>query len=206
MKMDFKQRLRDYLARSGRWKIVSDGLFWLFVIAMLIPVSRREMMTLAQRLMMRNPVIERSENYVDVGAISWPLKSMHGERLDFSSLKGRVILINQWATWCPPCRAEMPALEALYQEYGAKGLVILAVSQEERDVLLEFITEKGYTLPVYQGLSAVPAPFETSSIAATWLIDSHGVIHIADKGARKWNSETVKQLVDTLLKEAALSH
>jgi peroxiredoxin len=63
-------------------------------------------------------------------------------------LKGKVVLVNFWATWCPPCRKEMPDLETLWQEFRGKGLVVLAISDEERGKVEPFIAEKKYSFPV----------------------------------------------------------
>lgn len=76
------------------------------------------------------------------------LKDLAGKSWHLRELKGKVVLVNFWATWCPPCRKEMPDLEALYQEYKDKGLLVLAVSDEERAKVEPFITEKKYTFPV----------------------------------------------------------
>jgi peroxiredoxin len=71
-----------------------------------------------------------------------------GKRWHLRELKGKVVLVNFWATWCPPCRKEMPDLETLWQEFRGKGLVVLAISDEERGKVEPFIAEKKYSFPV----------------------------------------------------------
>ncbi|MBI4890313.1 MAG: TlpA family protein disulfide reductase [Acidobacteria bacterium] len=76
------------------------------------------------------------------------LQDLAGKSWHLSELKGKVVLVNFWATWCPPCRKEMPDLEALYRENKAKGLIVLAISDEDRAKVEPFIKEKSYSFPI----------------------------------------------------------
>jgi peroxiredoxin len=76
------------------------------------------------------------------------LKDLSGKRWTFAELRGKVVLVNFWATWCPPCRKEMPDLETLYGRFGAKGLVVLGISDEESDKVDPFIREHKVSFPV----------------------------------------------------------
>src|SRR3954466_13647287 len=63
--------------------------------------------------------------------LEFTLKDMHGAKVHLADFKGKVILVNFWATWCPPCKAELPGLIALHQQYKDKGLVILGISEDD---------------------------------------------------------------------------
>jgi peroxiredoxin len=76
------------------------------------------------------------------------LKDLKGADWDFKDLRGKVVLVNFWATWCPPCRKEMPDMETLYQRFGPRGLVILGISDEETGTVQKFLAEKKYTYPI----------------------------------------------------------
>ncbi|MBL8058214.1 MAG: TlpA family protein disulfide reductase [Anaerolineales bacterium] len=80
---------------------------------------------------------------------SFALRDLSGRAVSLSELAGQVVLVNGWATWCPPCRAEMPALHAFYQAHQAEGFTLLAVNAgEEQAAVSQFIDELGFTFPV----------------------------------------------------------
>ncbi len=76
------------------------------------------------------------------------LSALDGKTYTLSTLRGKVVLVNFWATWCPPCRKEMPDMEKLYEQYAAKGFVVLGISDEEREKVAPFIQKQGYTFPI----------------------------------------------------------
>ena len=76
------------------------------------------------------------------------LQDLSGKTWTFAELRGKVVLVNFWATWCPPCRKEMPDLETLYERFNSKGLVVLAISDEEAAKVEPFIRERKVSFPV----------------------------------------------------------
>lgn len=82
-------------------------------------------------------------------APAFALQTLDGADVSLADYEGKVVVINFWATWCPPCRAEMPGIQAVYDAHKAEGLVVLAVNaQEDHDTINSFITEAGFTFPV----------------------------------------------------------
>ena len=117
--------------------------------------------------------------------------------------RGKVVLLNVWATWCTPCRAEMPSLERLYQEYGRHGLAVVAVSEDDdadvRD-LRAFAVDLGLSFDIlYDSLHAMEKPYQITGYPVTFVIDRSGVIRRRHLGAADWSSFGSRSLVASLL-------
>lgn len=113
-------------------------------------------------------------------APDFSLTTLNGETLTLSELRGRPVLINFWASWCPPCKAEMPAMQAVYDEYAAQGLVVLAVNatgQDNLDDAKAFIAEYGLTFPVPLDVkNEVARAYEVSSLPTSFFVRPDGII------------------------------
>ena len=129
---------------------------------------------------------------------NWNLVSKSGENLDFKSLKGKVILVNFWATWCPPCVAEMPGMQDLYDDYGDR-VEFLFIARDDHERVIKFLKKKNLDLPVYYERTAPPKVMSTSSLPTTYVIDSQGMIRVDKVGAADWNSKKVRALLDGLI-------
>jgi Thiol-disulfide isomerase and thioredoxins len=123
---------------------------------------------------------------------------MSSEKVNLSRSEGKVILINFWATWCPPCVAEMPYLQKLYETYKDE-VDFYFVTSEVRDKLQLFLDKKGYDIPVYIPLEREPDLLENTSLPTTFLISQTGEIIIRKVGAASWNNEAIHELLDELL-------
>jgi len=108
------------------------------------------------------------------------LKTLEGETVKLSSLRGQAVLVNLWATWCPPCRAEMPAIEKVYNEYKDQGLVVLAVNMTYQDSFSDiapFLDKYGLTFPVLLDESSeVGTAYQLRSLPSSFFIDRAGII------------------------------
>ena len=144
------------------------------------------------------PVEEREQQFLS--SYHWELKDSENNNYNFEEAKGQVVLLNFWATWCPPCIAEMPGLQELYDDYGDK-VTFLFVAQDQEKRVEKFILKKEYTLPVYYEKSTTPKQLFSKSIPSTYLIGKDGKIVVAKTGAADWNSSTTRALIDGLLKD-----
>ncbi|MGX1930913.1 TlpA family protein disulfide reductase [Flagellimonas sp. 2504JD4-2] len=131
---------------------------------------------------------------------NWSLMDVEGGQMNFVSKKGEVSLVNFWATWCPPCVAELPSLEKLHNDYGDKVNFVF-VTNEETEKVKRFLEKKGYSLPVYAENSRTPDEFFSRSIPATFVLNKSGKIVVDEKGAADWNSVGIRNLLDQLLEE-----
>jgi len=107
--------------------------------------------------------------------LDFTLKDLSDKTWTFSELRGKVVLVNFWATWCPPCRKEMPDLDQLYKRFGSKGLVVLGISDEEMGKVEPFVREKTVSFPVLldPGRTANIA-FGVEGIPKTFIFDRDG--------------------------------
>jgi peroxiredoxin len=110
-----------------------------------------------------------------VQASGFTLTALDGHTYSLDSLRGKVVLLNFWATWCPPCRREMPDMEKLYRRFSSKGLVVLAVSDEKRETVEEFLAKQSYTFPVVLDPGrTVNTAFGIEGIPNSFLFDRDG--------------------------------
>ncbi|TXE05516.1 TlpA family protein disulfide reductase [Gelidibacter salicanalis] len=175
-------------------------IFLGIILIMIIPQTRQPIQVFLQKgLAMFSPSIVDEEDRITLKDYNWQLVDEHGMRYDFNEAKGKVVFINFWATWCPPCIAEMPSMEKLYQDYK-DDVVFLFVSSEQQEVISKFKQKNAYDFLVHASITANPVQLETSAIPRTFVIDQQGDILIDKTGAADWNSKKVRGLLDELLK------
>ena len=109
-----------YRRRKSILGIVSDFVFLAFIVALLVPTTRRMVSTSIIRLGMFQPKATSEVVYIAPEDLEWNITSLMGEKVALQFPTDKPVFINFWATWCPPCIAELPALQRLYNQYGAK--------------------------------------------------------------------------------------
>ncbi len=127
----------------------------------------------------------------------------NGKSIKLADYRGKVVFLNFWATWCPPCKEEMPAVERLYQRYKDLGLVVLAVSvdAEGAEAVSPFMKEYKFTFPV--GLDpkmSLAAEYAVRGLPSSFFVDKDGNLAAMVIGPREWDSKTAHALVELLLK------
>jgi peroxiredoxin len=131
------------------------------------------------------------------------LGALDGSRRSLSSFKGKVVLLSFWATWCGPCKAELPSIQALYNKMSAKGLVVLAVDLGEgKAKVAQFVREYGLTFPVLLDTDAsVGSSYGASSIPTNYLIDRSGriIARVVGYDGSEWTSSQKMDLFDKIL-------
>ncbi|MCU7914530.1 MAG: TlpA family protein disulfide reductase [Candidatus Thiodiazotropha sp. (ex Gloverina cf. vestifex)] len=128
------------------------------------------------------------------------LTSMDDEIVDLASLRGQVVVVNFWATWCPPCRREMPSLEHLYQQAGEKGVTVLAVNVgEDEDTVFPFLgtVDPSPTFPIlFDTDSSVLTQWRVRGLPTTFVVGPNGKLAYQAVGGREFNHP---DLIDQLL-------
>jgi thiol-disulfide isomerase/thioredoxin len=149
---------------------------------------------------------------VDVGAKAPNFEAVtlgdHEVKSLAEDYKGQVVVLNIWATWCGPCRIEMPSLEALYKEFGPKGLKVVAINAADPDaadsVVRAFADGYGLTFDVLRdmpaaGQDSIMVTYKTVKFPESFVIDKDGVIRKKWIGVDEWNSQGNRSLIANLL-------
>lgn len=139
---------------------------------------------------------------IEVGrpAPAYAATTLAGDSASLAALHGQPVLLNVWATWCHPCRTEIPELQALHQRYAARGLQVVGVSIDvggEDDAVRDFVQEFGMTYPVWRDPDGrVSNVFSTVGVPDTYLIDRDGVIRWMHLGPIRTGDTTLVRAIE----------
>jgi thiol-disulfide isomerase/thioredoxin len=128
--------------------------------------------------------------------------NLAGQPVSLESLKGKVIFLNIWATWCAPCIAEMPNIQNLYKKVGSDKIafVMLSVDQGGLDKVKKFIDRKGFTFPVYLAAGELPLEFDTGALPTTYIISPAGNIVKTQEGMAEYDTPAFRKYLEGLAK------
>ncbi|MHC4788193.1 MAG: TlpA family protein disulfide reductase [Planctomycetota bacterium] len=128
----------------------------------------------------------------------WAVVDMDGNVLEVAEARGRPLFLNIWATWCPPCRWEMPAIDSLYREAKDEGVVFLPVARESAEIVREFGRERGLEVPLYVVKGHWPPELEPRAWPTTYVVSPAGQVVLRHEGAAQWDDENVVELLRVL--------
>jgi thiol-disulfide isomerase/thioredoxin len=188
-----------YLRGRKPGSIVSDLLFVALIILLLIPGTRGVLLRGAAgiRTWVTRTEVRGGGERLGPDEWSWSMRDMEGNVLPFGSLKGEVIFLNQWATWCPPCRAELPSIEKLYRKVGDHVKFVLLTSEDPAKVK-DFLERHGFDFPVYFG-QVSGGVLSVRTIPSTVIINRDGGVEMRHTGALNWNAGKIRRLVGKLV-------
>jgi len=129
------------------------------------------------------------------------LVSLDGEEYTLSSLKGQVVIIDFWATWCPPCRNSIPTFMKLYEKYNERGFTILGIGLDDEEALINFKNQMNIPYPILVGSNELAKAYGVSGIPKTIFIDKKGSIRKTQVGFAPELESQFDALVDSLLNE-----
>ncbi|MDY7028917.1 MAG: TlpA disulfide reductase family protein [Spirochaetota bacterium] len=184
------------------------GIFGIFMLALLfmgiLPITAQENVEL--------PPIKQQLYNLGFGVFPEPVEApdftvplLNGPEASLSDYRGKVVVLNLWATWCPPCRAEMPSMQKLYEMLKPQGLEILAVAapnppRETLDKIADFVQAGGFSFPVLIDHEFdVNGIYSTGSIPTSYVIDSEGELVARLTGAIDWMDEGIVSVFREML-------
>jgi len=178
----------------------SNLFFGIFIILLLIPTSRNFIQVNLQRLVAKitPPSTIEAEKQKTLSSYNIQFKGINTPNLNLDNTKGKIIFINFWATWCPPCIAEMPDLQTLYDAYN-KDIIFAFVTNDNQRKINTFLTKEKLTLPIYKHLSKIPKELDYNSLPTTFIIDKKGKIILHEIGAANWNSDKFHEKLNSLI-------
>jgi peroxiredoxin len=134
------------------------------------------------------------------GADDFTLPLADGKRFRLSEQRGKVVLVNFWATWCPPCKEEMPAMERLYQRHKDRGFVLVAISLDSDSALVRpFVSQHKFTFPVaLDPKLSVANAYGVRALPSSFVVDRSGNLAGLAIGPRAWDNEASHSLVEAL--------
>lgn len=165
---------------------------------MIIPQTRTPIAVFVQRTFAFGPSTSGTDE--QLSDYDWRIYTMDGEEIDFNDAKNEVTVINFWATWCPPCIAEMPYFQDLYDQYG-DDVKFYFVTDEDPSRIKPFMDKNDYDMPIQIARSAPPELLQSKALPTTFILGKDGGVHVKKKGSAKWNSKKVTNLLDQLLDE-----
>ncbi|MCM4158637.1 TlpA family protein disulfide reductase [Antarcticibacterium flavum] len=148
-----------------------------------------------------NPDLDKDTNLADnktqpVADFSMSFINSKGERVDMEDLRGKVIFLNIWATWCPPCVAEMPGINKLYKDVDKDkvAFIMLSVDQDFQKAI-DFNSRKGYDFEVYAPAGVLPSLYQSASIPTTYVIDASGKLVLTHTGMGDYYTKKFKEFL-----------
>jgi len=192
-----KNYVKNYFAKNSKLKISGDVVFYLLILFLLIPSTR----TMLIRATLFRPKVEANESLqkMSSGEYNLILEDLQGNMANLSEYSSKPIFISFWATWCPPCRAELPSIQKLYNSYGER-LDFFLITTEERSKVETFLKENNYDLPVYFQKSSTSGVLRIQSYPTSFLISDKREILVQKKGGANWNSRSFRKKLDDILK------
>ena len=129
-------------------------------------------------------------------------RSSDNQVINLQAQRGKVVFLNFWASWCPPCVAEMPNIHELYLNMQDENVIFLMVSlDQERDKAAKFINDNQYTFPYYYPASRIPREIYSETIPTTYILDKQGRIAIREEGFADYNNQAFIQSLKILADE-----
>jgi thiol-disulfide isomerase/thioredoxin len=184
-------------------KYIYNGIFILCLgLILFVPSAKALLLQGLMQVGLFNPETQTEKTTLTSQSLAIQFKDSKGKITSLAELKGKVVFLNFWATWCPPCLAEMPSINKLYEQYKDHENVAFIMVDADHDFAKSnaYMNRKGYQLPIYQMASNVPEDLFSGSLPTTIVFDKKGRLSFKHEGAANYHSKKfttfIQQLID----------
>ncbi|SOD19598.1 TlpA family protein disulfide reductase [Pedobacter xixiisoli] len=181
-------------------KYISNGIFILVLaLFVFVPSAKALLLQGLMQVGLFNPDVKTEKNLTNPTA-DLKFKDQNGKVVTLNELKGKVVFLNFWATWCPPCLAEMPSINKLYEKHkDNKDVVFILLDADSNfEKANGYMNARKYTMPVYQMASNVPEQIFAGSLPTTIVFDKQGRLSFKHEGAANYNSKKFVEFIEKL--------
>ncbi|PIB35929.1 hypothetical protein BFP72_11255 [Reichenbachiella sp. 5M10] len=183
-------------------KIKKEIKEWVLIVALFgglyVSGYYKDVASFLQRIIIETRLLQPSTNASGFEQADYNMHLLDetGQSVDFNTFRQKTVFLNFWATWCPPCMAEMPDIQALYNEVHSKDVHFVMISLDEDFAKAIALKEKkGYTFPIYQLQSHRPQVLQSQSIPTTYVLSPQGRIIARREGMAKYNTASFRNLL-----------
>ncbi|MBK7650425.1 MAG: TlpA family protein disulfide reductase [Flammeovirgaceae bacterium] len=130
------------------------------------------------------------------------IKNLQGDKISFDRYKGKVVFLNLWATWCGPCKAEMPSIQKLYNTMKDDSIEFVMLSIDKDNALAKveaYVKKNNYTFPIFMPSGYLAEPLQVPSIPTTFVIDKDGEIVMKEVGTRNYDTDKMREYLRKLI-------
>ena len=193
--MEKKEKTRKSRKKELReWIILLSIIGFLYFTGLHVPVA-----AFIQRMVVGTGVVQPDLDQSSTQAsYDLLLEDLDGNVVSLETLKGQTIFINFWATWCPPCVAEMPDIHELYLEVKDEVAFVMLSRDNDENKVKQWIAKKGYEFPVYFARSPIPQVYYSNSIPTTYVLSPAGEVKLKQSGMAKYNTSKFKSYLAKL--------
>jgi thiol-disulfide isomerase/thioredoxin len=191
----------DKLSSKVKWKVGLNIAFIIMALSLIfVPSAKAFVIKGLIEIGLYNPTIDDKKIDFKGDLATIRFKDVNGNEVSLADFKGKVIFLNFWATWCPPCLAEMPSINQFYEQFkGDKEVVFIMVDANSNFKKAQaYMDRKKYKLPVYAFASNIPKNIYKGSLPTTLVFDKKGRISFQGEGAANYSSKKFISFIEKL--------
>ena len=207
--IDHKETVKEKPSESQFWAFVRNyGFSTLAGLAFVVLFVSPDAKSFVLRQLMHTGLFNASIDQVEsdasnVPAVDFAFEDSEGNMQNTAALRGKVVFINFWASWCPPCRAEFPSIEALYSNYKDNPNMFFLMINEDNDLAAahRYLEKENYTVPFYKSKGNVSEEIYTGMLPTTIVLDKEGKVRLHHTGFANYVSDKFMKQIEDLMRE-----